>query len=820
MTMKKHIHILSALMLAALSSCQHNEDMPYIVQVLPNPSSEINASGIMETVSEDGKTATRALIGSETVASIEGNFIHISEPNQSWTEESQYTLPASMPSFSEAKIVDGEIISSPDNSEARLRSIVFRPKLTYEYYTKDEGVLEPDVAYVSRMVGWYPATYDIPAGVDGKNSIAWFKDSGCMVEMGDGKIGVRFDKKLDGQTDLMMTDMREGRMYKTGFKHDGSANDHDIQPYGHSYVDPLNINDYRYINYFTFHHYLTAVKVYIKADAGNKGVIGMVNNVKFLNQPSSVTIALPTEQRRGGGIGPKVAGTTATLPIEGVQPIFGELDNESWGDFGNIDIVRTPMFSDPADITESELPVLVPATGELPETYLGYALLRPWGGDGDTYETKLQLYTDAGIYPITLPNVLSEDVGDLKEGDALLQPGQIYKLVISLKATEGLEVIISNDDDEKYMDLSPYSDDYGDYKYSNCYVVSQSMLDGDTYDGFYFRADVPGRGKKGDIAYDPYEADHKLNPKSVKILWQQGKNGLPIRHAELVQGVVRFKLSEPFVPGNAVIAAYDKNDDIIWSWHVWVSADDLSSISDILDRNLGAYDESFTDNTDVLDTYGLYYQWGRKDPTMGPMAWDYNIYDMRTASYHTIEGTRNDVAEVYMPGAAPTIEDGVRNPTVILAPSNLADDYLYDWLWRSNDDLWGGVSGKKTIYDPCPYGYKVPYDEIRTYLGSAASSGVYGYRKGNLFFPSAGWKGDDVNSATRTHAWMAVGKAGDYQDATVDADKNRGRRFFVTSNFYVPSTKKDYDAGTADNTYTSRTIAAPVRCVRYSDEPL
>ena len=818
MTMKKHIHILSALMLATLSSCQHNEDMPFIGQTLPNPSSEINASGIMETVSEDGKTATRALIGSETVASIEGNFIHISEPNQSWTEESQYRLPASMPSFSEAKIVDGEIISSPDNSEARLRSIVFRPKLTYEYYTKDEGVLEPDVAYVSRMVGWYPATYDIPAGVDGKNSIAWFKDSGCMVEMGDGKIGVRFDKKLDGQTDLMMTDMREGRMYKTGFKHDGSANDHDIQPYGHSYVDPLNINDYRYINYFTFHHYLTAVKVYIKADAGNKGVIGMVNNVKFLNQPSSVTIALPTEQRRGGGIGPKVAGTTATLPIEGVQPIFGELDNESWDDFGNIDIVRTPMFSDPADITESELPVLVPATGELPETYLGYALLRPWGGDGDTYETKLQLYTDAGIYPITLPNVLSEDVGDLKEGDALLQPGQIYKLVISLKATEGLEVIISNDDDEKYMDLSPYSDDYGDYKYSNCYVVSQSMLDGDTYDGFYFRADVPGRGKKGDIAYDPYEADHKLNPKSVKILWQQGKNGLPIRHAELVQGVVRFKLSEPFVPGNAVIAAYDKNDDIIWSWHVWVSADDLSSIDGILDRNLGAYDESFTDNTDVLDTYGLYYQWGRKDPTMGPMAWDYNIYDMRTASYHTIEGTRNDVAEVYMPGAAPTIEDGVRNPTVILAPSNLAEDYLYDWLWRSNDDLWGGVSEKKTIYDPCPYGYKVPYDEIREYL-AAASREVYGYRKGNLFFPSAGWKGDDVNSATRTHAWMAVGKAGDYQDASVDSDSsNRGRRFFVTTGFYIPSTKKTYDAGTADDSYTSRTIAAPVRCVKDQEE--
>ena len=31
-----------------------------------------------------------------------------------------------------------------------------------------------------------------------------------------------------------------------------------------------------------------------------------------------------------------------------------------------------------------------------------------------------------------------------------------------------------------------------------------------------------------------------------------------------------------------------------------------------------------------------------------------------------------------------------------------------DWTDVSNDDYWGGVSGKKTIYDPCPVGYKVP----------------------------------------------------------------------------------------------------------------
>lgn len=823
--MKRILCIYMLLMLlAVLESCQRSGDIEPVNPPANGLSAEINASGMIDGINGAGP-ATRALIGSETVASLEGNFIQISEPKQSWTEESQYvmTSPEDMPSFKEAKIVEGEIISSPDNSAARLRSIVFRPKLVYDYYSRDESQLDPDIAYVSRMVGWYPMTYDVPAGVDGKDAIAWFKNSGSMVELPDGKIGVRFEKKLDGQTDLMMTDMREGRMYKSGFKHTESTNDYDIQPYGHAYLDPLNINEYRYLNYFTFHHYLTAVKLYVKTEADGKGVIGTINNVKFLDQPASVTIALPESQSRGGGI-PIILGTTATLPIEGVQPVFGELVGDSWADFNDINIIRTPMMADPSDQTVSQLPVLVPPTTTLEKTYLGYALLRPWGGDGDTYQTRLEMHTDAGIYPITIPNVLSEDSGGMRAGDPLLQPGKIYEMTITIKNTGGLEVVISNEDDEKYRNLSPYNESYGSYEYSNCYMVTKKMLtinDGsEEYAGFYFRTDVPGRGPAGDIENDPYEADHVLSPHSVSLLWQDA--GQPIRHVELVQGAVRFKLKTPFTPGNAVLGAYDEDGQIIWSWHIWLCNESVSAVNDIMDRNLGAMNIDTYVGAGVIDTYGLYYQWGRKDPTMGPMTWNYNIFDMRTAEYHTIDGERNDVSEVYMSGAAPSIIDGVRNPTVILAPSDLSPDYIYDWLYYKEDDLWGGISGKKTIYDPCPYGYKVPTDEISIFLasGTPISDNGFGLTKDGLFFPSAGWKGDDVNSATRSHAWMAVGKAGDYQDATVGADFNRGRSFFVTQQFYVPSTKKTYNKGDANSTYTSRTIAAPVRCVRYTDEPL
>lgn len=810
-------------LLAGLMGCQGPEDIRPVGPPASVTSAEISASGLVEGVSSDGALSpmTRALIGSETVASLEGNFIQINEPNQSITEEADYvrTLPENMPSFYEAKIVEGEIISSPDNSAARLRSIVFRPKLTYDYYSKTDATLNPDVAYISRMVGWYPSTYDVPPGVDGKYSHAWFKDSGCMVELEDGKLGVRFDGKLDGQTDLMMTDLREGRMYKSGFKHQGSSNDYDVQPYGHAYVDPLNISKYKYINYFTFHHYLTAVKIYIQAEEDGKGVIGMVNNVKFMNQPTSVTIALPESQSRGGGTGALISDTTPTLPIEGVQPVFGEIVPDSWADFKDFNIIRTPMMADPSDLVESELPVLIPSSGILPETYLGYALLRPWGGEGDDYETKLQLYTDAGIYPVTLPNELTTAVDDLPAGTDLFQPGKVYKITITIKSTGGLEVVISNEDDEKYRDLSPYNENYGSYTYSNCYLITENMLSDkeDQYAGFFFRANVVGRGPKGDIDNDPYDEDYKLEPHSVSILWQD--TSYPIEHVELVQGAVRFKLSDDFRPGNAVIAAHDETGEIIWSWHIWLCNSIDKDVSGIMDRNLGAISASYTGQADVLDTYGLYYQWGRKDPSPGPMSWDYNIYDMRTTPYLTIDGTRNDVGEVYMTGDAPTIKDGVRNPSVILAPSNLPSDYLYDWLWESNNDLWRGESGKKTIYDPCPYGYKVPDGEIQTILESATADIPYGYVGGDLFFPSAGWKGDDVNSATRTHAWMAVGKAGDYQNSSYNPTTlNRGRTFFVTQKFEIPSTKKTYNVRLKQEDYTSRTIAAPVRCVKYDGE--
>jgi hypothetical protein len=209
------------------------------------------------------------------------------------------------------------------------------------------------------------------------------------------------------------------------------------------------------------------------------------------------------------------------------------------------------------------------------------------------------------------------------------------------------------------------------------------------------------------------------------------------------------------------------------------------------------------------------------------MQWNYDITDMRTNKYYTMDGPRYENAEVYMIGAAPTIEHSVQNPIAILSPSDVSPVYSNDWLWLKNDDLWGNVSKKKTIYDPCPYGYKVPDGELKTLFSRDFSYEWYGasYSKNNtfVFFPYAGWKGDDVRRVSRTHAWMKVGSAGDYQDATYDPSSfHRGRSLLARERFTVTiygSVQNNYNGG-LNYGYTNRTAATTVRCVKYSGEPL
>ena len=101
----------------------------------------------------------------------------------------------------------------------------------------------------------------------------------------------------------------------------------------------------------------------------------------------------------------------------------------------------------------------------------------------------------------------------------------------------------------------------------------------------------------------------------AEVVWESGYGFLSDR---LIQNVDyesdnnRIVFNTKQAEGNALIALYDENNNILWSWHIWLTnydpSEDYITFSNgvvLQDRYLGAVSD---------EAAGLYYQWGRKDP--------------------------------------------------------------------------------------------------------------------------------------------------------------------------------------------------------------
>ena len=85
---------------------------------------------------------------------------------------------------------------------------------------------------------------------------------------------------------------------------------------------------------------------------------------------------------------------------------------------------------------------------------------------------------------------------------------------------------------------------------------------------------------------DPYITNNaNCNIKSAELVWQDAKNLITdIRYVDkgMNGGYVSFKVSKSTIrPGNAVIAVKRPEGTILWSWHIWVTHDDLYKTTEI-----------------------------------------------------------------------------------------------------------------------------------------------------------------------------------------------------------------------------------------------
>ncbi|MGM9787841.1 MAG: hypothetical protein ACI3ZF_02920, partial [Candidatus Cryptobacteroides sp.] len=110
----------------------------------------------------------------------------------------------------------------------------------------------------------------------------------------------------------------------------------------------------------------------------------------------------------------------------------------------------------------------------------------------------------------------------------------------------------------------------------------------------------------------------------------------------------------------------------------------------MMDRNLGATSATPGD----VGALGLLYQWGRKDPFFGPSSIKSNKKAKATNSFpKSVISNKN----------TGTIAYATSHPTIFIANSkNFSND---DWQIDNENTRW---QPKKTIYDPCPAGWRVP----------------------------------------------------------------------------------------------------------------
>ena len=199
----------------------------------------------------------------------------------------------------------------------------------------------------------------------------------------------------------------------------------------------------------------------------------------------------------------------------------------------------------------------------------------------------------------------------------------------------------------------------------------------------------------------------EVNPATVEVLWETWNNAEEVTVNSVVTNValsgsyVTFSTPATLKPGNAVIAAKDAAGVILWSWHIWVPATEIKTdtyglySAPMMDRNLGALVAATADAEAPVESFGFYYQWGRKDPFPGPKATSGSGFAKTTgpAPSHLEGDGKTDACKI-------TLEQSIQNP-LLMGRSDSGD-----WILPSDNNLW--VDEEKTMYDPCPPGYRVP----------------------------------------------------------------------------------------------------------------
>ena len=284
---------------------------------------------------------------------------------------------------------------------------------------------------------------------------------------------------------------------------------------------------------------------------------------------------------------------------------------------------------------------------------------------------------------------------------------------------------------------------------------------------------------------------------SATILWESfGTSEVPAFYS-LISGVcfkdghVIFQTADIFKEGNALIAAKDANGNILWSWHIWFAdkpqgQEYYNNAGTMMDRNLGATSDY------GVGALGLLYQWGRKDPFLGSSSVSNTVEAKSTITWPSAVSSDSSNG---------TIEYATSHPTTFITRNVHNNDWYYTHSSATDDTRWTESSTAKSIYDPCPLGWRVPDGGSNGVwskaVGSSSSykmsvgeegvnfSGQFG-EASRIWYPSAGLLDPNVLSSVGYVAryWSASPHNNSAFSLNFSCDFNSVHPSFVSSRAY------------------------------------
>ncbi|MBO5759043.1 MAG: hypothetical protein J6R31_03265 [Rikenellaceae bacterium] len=348
---------------------------------------------------------------------------------------------------------------------------------------------------------------------------------------------------------------------------------------------------------------------------------------------------------------------------------------------------------------------------------------------------------------------------------------------------------------------------------ANCYIVNKANT---TYK---FKATVMGNGATTTGITPQAIAPTKARLANTVVASRGYKGGttygsdgsmnkLILRNSvELKDGYIYFTTPATLCPGNAIIYATDNNDKVLWSWHMWVAPDYnpyenmlptfMGSV--VMDRNLGAYNNGSGNTEDDLKaSIGLGYQWGRKDPFLiTNIGYAYGNYQTADG---TIDETQNvctyrkegdwgkavdmskSATDLAFNSWSDYVNYTIENPNVFIKAN---DNNGYQWLSSAVANaetgwnvLWGNAdynrnagAGVKTIYDPCPVGWKVGSPKDYAFFNIYGSDLAAGYHYHALW--RYNW------DQTKTPVTSTQSEYTDYGKGKVSIDISQSQGYWV-----------------------------------------